>query len=91
MAGRKGEKIWADAVRRAVMRRMAGEAGKPKKLEHLADRLVDAALGGDIQALKEVGDRLDGRPAQAVTGDGGGPVEHIHRIERRIVGSDAQD
>lgn len=64
MAGRKGEKIWADAVRRAVMRRMEDVEGKPQKLERLADALVSSALEGETVALKEIGDRLDGKPAQ---------------------------
>ena len=76
MAGRKGEKIWADAVRRAVSRRMEGEEGKPQKIERLADKLVDMALEGDTQALKEVGDRLDGKPTQAteMSGPDGGDI-----------------
>jgi hypothetical protein len=70
MAGRKGEKFWADAVKRAVNRRMENEEGKPKKLERLADQLVKAGLAGDVSALKEIGDRLDGRPKQAVEASG---------------------
>lgn len=66
MAGRKGEKFWADAVTRAVNRRLDDIEGQPKKLDRLADKLVDAGLAGEIPALKEIGDRLDGRPAQAV-------------------------
>lgn len=81
MAGRKGEKIWADAVRRAVHRRLEGEEGKPQKLERLADQLVEAGLAGDIGALKEIGDRLDGKARQQteLTGPDGGPM--ISRIE----------
>lgn len=86
MAGRKGEKFWSDAVKRAVNRRLENEEGKPKKLERLADRLVEAGLAGEIAALKEIGDRLEGRAPQAVavTGADGGPVE-FSRIERIIV------
>lgn len=78
MAGRKGEKFWADAVRRAVHRRLEETEGQPRKLEVLADRLVDAGLDGDIQALKEIGDRLDGKPkTQAeVSGPNGDPIPH---------------
>lgn len=63
MAGRKGEKFWADAIRRAVNRRVEGE-GDPKRLDVLANKLVDLAEQGEIPALKEIGDRLDGRPKQ---------------------------
>lgn len=40
-----------------------------KKLRMLAEKLVEAGLEGDVTALKEIGDRLDGKPAQALTGD----------------------
>jgi hypothetical protein len=60
--GPKSDKIWSDAVRRAVMRRLENEEGKPQKIERLADNLVELAMDGDIQALREVGDRLDGKP-----------------------------
>lgn len=75
MAGKVGEKIWADAVRRAVMRRMEGVEGKPKKLERLADALVAAALNQDVTALKEIGDRLDGKVQQGVSVQGGLTVQ----------------
>jgi hypothetical protein len=39
--------------------------------------LVTAAEQGDIAAMKEIGDRLDGKPAQAITGEGGGALEII--------------
>jgi hypothetical protein len=42
----------------------------PKSLRGLARKLLDAASGGDntLAAIKEVADRLDGKPAQAVIG-----------------------
>lgn len=85
MAGRKGEKIWADAVRRAVMRRMEDEEGKPQKIERLADRLVDAGLAGDSTALKEIGDRLDGKPRQQVDLGAGDDGDGIAKITLEIV------
>lgn len=66
MPGPKTDKIWADAVNRAVKRRLEKSEGKPQKLERLADKLVSMALSGDMQAIKEIGDRLDGRPFQSV-------------------------
>jgi hypothetical protein len=86
MAGRKGEKIWADAVRRAVMRRLEDEEGKPKKLERLADRLVEEGLAGDVTALKEIGDRLDGKPRQIIegTGEGGAILITIARQDAEL-------
>jgi hypothetical protein len=66
LPGPKSDKIWADAVRRAVNRRLEGKEGNPKKLESLADKVVEAGLSGDMQAIREIGDRLDGKPHQAI-------------------------
>jgi hypothetical protein len=60
--GPKSDKIWSDAVRRAVLRRLENEEGKPQKIERLADKVVDMALDGDMSAVNEVANRLDGRP-----------------------------
>ncbi len=79
--GNKSEKLWRGAVQRAVNRRVDGKRGG-KWLERLADRLVKTADGGDVSALREIGDRLDGKPAQAV--DVAVAVQ-ITKIERLIV------
>ncbi|MGI9047050.1 MAG: hypothetical protein ACR2FI_09755, partial [Burkholderiales bacterium] len=50
------------AIRRAVMR--ATENGDANKLDALADTLIKRGLDGDITAIKEIGDRLDGKPRQ---------------------------
>ena len=81
MPGPKSDKIWADAVRRAVNRRLDKEEGKPKKLERLADKIVEAGLAGDIQAMKEIGDRLDGKPKQAHVGDDDAPPIQVAGIQ----------
>lgn len=88
MAARKSkgnqwsDKAWRDAIRVAVMRAHE-DPTKGKKLAALADALVDAGLGGDVPAIKEIGDRLDGKVPQAVVG--GGPddpkIQHVHRVE----------
>jgi ribosomal protein L17 len=76
--GDTNDKWWADAIRRAVNVEttdpLTGE--KVKRLRRIADSLVTAAEQGDIAAIKEIGDRLDGKPKQAteVSGEGGGPL-----------------
>jgi hypothetical protein len=84
MRGPKSDKIWADAVRRAVLRRMENEEGKPQKIERLADKVVELALDGDTTAIKEIGDRLDGKPSQATEANVNlaGSLELVKRIVR---------
>lgn len=53
-------------MRRAVHRESNGR-GSPKWLDVIANRAVEAAADGDIQAMKEIGDRLDGKAQQGVT------------------------
>ena len=65
----------------------------PKALRGLARNLLRmAAMTEDsLQAIKEVADRLDGKPAQAVSGDDENPIEVLHRIERVIVDPQNRD
>lgn len=60
---------WRDAVRKAVI--------QGKKLDTLAKKLIQMAEDGDLQALKEIGDRLDGKPqiSHEVTGEDGGAIK----------------
>jgi hypothetical protein len=65
-------KVWHAAILRALDKRGAGD--RVKALDELAGKLLDLVATGDLSALKEFGDRLDGKPAQAVavSGDGEG-------------------
>ena len=46
-----------------------------KALRRIARALLTKAATGDVHAIREVGDRMDGRVAQAITGDAdGGPL-----------------
>jgi hypothetical protein len=56
------------------------------KLRMVARKLVDRAMDGDVPAIKEVGDRVDGKPPQAIIGDSDeDPINMLHRIENIIV------
>lgn len=44
----------------------AGETGEPRK-KIIARKLAELAEKGDMQAIKEFNDRLDGKPKQNVT------------------------
>lgn len=76
-------KPWADALHRAMARY---EGGKENALNLIADQTVKLAVSGEQWAIKEVGDRTDGKAAQAVTvsGDPDNPVGFT-LIERVIV------
>ncbi len=63
--GAWSDKAWRDAIRVAV-NRAADDKKQGKKLAALADALVNAGLDGDVPALKEIGDRLDGKVPQAL-------------------------
>jgi hypothetical protein len=78
--GVKPDKLMRDALMLALHREAKAADGTPtKKLYLVADKLVDAAIEGDIQAAKEINDRIDGRVPQAITGEDGGPIEHSVR------------
>jgi hypothetical protein len=55
-------------------------------LRLLADKLVERALDGDMAAIREIGDRLDGRPAQALhhgsDSETPGPILIVTGIDR---------
>lgn len=87
-------KRWAAAVERALARKVTGEAAPTDVSDTM--RGVDAAADlfvaqmfadKDLGYFKELGDRLDGKPAQALTvgndPDSGG--EFVTRIVREIV------
>lgn len=81
----KKGKAWSEAIRRAIREKYDGEDYEAK-LAKLAKRLVEAAENGDMQALKEIGDRHDGKPAQAVAiGNDGDEPFRVEKIIREIV------
>lgn len=68
MAGRPPkEKSFANMLNIAI--KEAIEGTDKTKLRAVADALVDKAMAGDVPAIKEIADRLDGKVPQAVVGD----------------------
>jgi len=68
------------------MRALARKSGSVDAgLDAAADKLASLAIDdGDKWALEEIGDRLDGKPSQAVTHQGdedGGPIRHSLSVE----------
>lgn len=89
MAGRPPkEKSFANMLNIAI--KEAIEGTDKTKLRAVADALVDKAMSGDVQAIKEVADRIDGKVPQGVIGgdDGDAPINAIMRIELVAPGHD---
>lgn len=78
-------KVWHAAIMRALERRDASRVDGIKELDALADKLLQLVASGDLPALKELGDRLDGKPAQVVVGDADADPLQVAMVERRIV------
>lgn len=80
MAGRPPkEKSFANMLNIAI-KEANGEG--TTKLREVADALVKEAIAGNVQAIKEVADRLDGKVPQGVIGgDEDDPaVKHEHVV-----------
>ena len=62
-------KVWSLAIERAVKKRF-GKKETLDALEELALKLLENCEKGDLPALKELGDRLEGKPTQTIQGTG---------------------
>ncbi len=82
-------KKWREAIMRALARKSGSvEAG----LDAAADKLAVLAIDdGDKWALEEIGNRVDGKPAQVIAGDDDLPPVRVEKIERVIVRANAPD
>lgn len=77
------DKPWSDAIRRALL------ANDGKKLRAIAEKVVEKAEEGDMAAIREIGDRIEGRPRQQmeVTGADGKdliPPTDMLEVARRL-------
>lgn len=81
-SGRPKAKPFADALRMELA--AAGE--DHRALREIAKALIDKSRSGDMQAIKEFADRIDGKVPQAVVGDEEqDAIQVLQRIERVIV------
>ncbi len=77
-SGPKKEKPFRDALLLAISDAEAS-ANPQRSLRKLAERLLDKAADGDMNALKEIADRVDGKVPQAIEG-GDEPLKQEHTI-----------
>ena len=61
--GRKSDKRWRDALILATTRT---DAEGSTMLAKIAQKCVEAAMEGDMSAIKEIGDRIDGKAPQSL-------------------------
>lgn len=86
MAGNKnsGRKANESVFRHALLERLdeLDPSADRKKLFSIAAKLVDSAVEGDLGAIREIMDRVDGKPKQTseVTGPDGGDIPHSVKI-----------
>lgn len=82
-ASPKPDKLMRDALLLELMVEVNdGDGTLAKRLRKIARALITKAEGGDVQAIKEIADRTDGRPAQSLTvgGDADNPLQHRHEV-----------
>ena len=56
----KNNRIWGNIIKKYAVQE------DYKRLHAMAEKLYEKAAEGDLAAIKEVGDRLDGRPTQQI-------------------------
>lgn len=61
--------MFADAVRRLAVQQNG------KELREVVESLFTSAKSGEVPAIREIADRLDGKVPQGIVGGDGGPVE----------------
>ena len=61
--GGKKDKLWRDALMVAIKR--TDSEGRVM-LAKIAQKVVEAAVEGDMSAIKEIGDRIDGKAPQSL-------------------------
>lgn len=60
------DKPWTNALERALAQYSDGNLKAGQALRGIADGVVKRALAGDAIACKEIAERLDGKPVQAI-------------------------
>lgn len=70
--GQQRDKPFRDALRMEL----AAVGADQKALRAIARKLIAQAESGDMQAVKEIADRMDGKPAQSVEMSGGLAISH---------------
>lgn len=91
--GGKPDKLMRNALILALNREAEDADGRiTRKLNLVAAKLVEKAIEGDVPAIREINDRVDGKVPQAVIGnDDSDPISIVATIKRVIVDANAKD
>ena len=81
LLGQQRDKLFREALRMQLAQ--AGE--NLKALREIADVLITEAKAGNIQAIRELADRLDGKPAQMIEAPTGGGEMVRRKLTYEIV------
>ncbi len=69
-----GSQSLTENLRMYLVRKNEVDPNSRTYRECLIDKLVSKAVGGDTVAIKEVFDRVDGKPPQIIQGDAAKPL-----------------
>lgn len=75
----KNNRLVADTLRRIAIQ------SDGKKLRAMCEAIYEKAEQGDVQAATFIADRLDGKPAQVITGDPDNPVHVFGSINWNVI------
>jgi hypothetical protein len=78
--GRNVDRPWREALR-SISREVVDPITKKNKLGVLAEKVFELALDGDIRAIAEIAQRIDGMPQQQLDVN---PGDDLGLEERRV-------
>jgi hypothetical protein len=78
-ATRREAAVWATALRKAALDTVASGPDKgQRKIDLIARQVVRLAMAGDLGAIQEIGNRLDGRPVAAADPGADAPLRVVY-------------
>ena len=73
-------KDWCDALHWTLDNYASNGIAKGQALREIAKALIEKALDGDMTAVKEIGNRLDGKAVTIIAGDDEAPLQTEVRL-----------
>ena len=69
----KNNRVWGKLVKKLAIQE------DHKRLHRVAEALFKKAEDGDIASIRELGDRIDGKAEQTISGDSDAPITIVVR------------